>query len=233
MQNNILCLATACVIFKIQGKNYRLRKGKKREEAVMKAKDVAIILTGYQNEFCEPDGKLYDLVKDMLVSRGVIPNTVDLLKKAKEKKIATFITPIIFSEGYPELCNPVGIFKSIKEMGAFRKGTKGAETIKELRPFEDYMNFVHGKTGLSCFGNTDLEDKLKQKGIKILACTGLLTNVCVESTARYGYDAGYETILIKDCSACRSPVWQDYAENNVFPLLGRVMDHNEFLEQIE
>lgn len=196
----------------------------------MKATEVAIVLTGYQNEFCEPKGILHGLVKDMLSQTNVIANTVDLLKQAKAKRIPTFITPIIFTEGYPELENPVGIFKNIKDAGAFLKGW-GSETIKELAPFSDYMITIKGKTGLSCFGHTDLEGRLRAKGINTIACAGLLTNVCVESTARYGYDAGLNVIVLKDCTACRSQVWQQYAEENVFPMLGKVMTYKEFLNE--
>ena len=199
----------------------------------MKAHEVAIILTGFQNEFCAPYGKLHGLVKDMLASSNVIPNTVDLLKGSWEKGIACYIASIIFNQGYPELHDPVGILKDIKEINAFQKGTKGADVIDELKPFEDYLTVVEGKTGLSCFGNTNLDNFLKEKAVRIIAIAGLLTNVCVESTARAGYDAGYEVIVLRDCTACRSHSWQDYSEKNIFPMLGRVMSHKEFLNQIE
>lgn len=199
----------------------------------IKACEVAIILTGFQNEFCAPYGKLHDLVKDMLVSNSIIPNTVDLLKRAQKKGITCYIAPIIFTHGYPELHNPVGILKDIKEINAFQKGTRGADVIDDLKPFDGYLTVVEGKTGLSCFGNTSLDNFLKENSIRIIAIAGLLTNVCVESTARAGYDAGYEVIVLRDCTACRSRSWQDYSEKNIFPMLGRVMSHKEFLNKIE
>ncbi|MFZ3136748.1 MAG: cysteine hydrolase [Thermodesulfovibrionales bacterium] len=199
----------------------------------MKAHEVAIILTGFQNEFCAPDGKLHGLVKDMLVSNRIIPNTVDFLKRAQKKGIACYIASIVFTQGYPELNNPVGILKDIKKINAFQKGTKGADVIDELKPFEHYLTVVEGKTGLSCFGNTNLDNFLKDKAIRTIAIAGLLTNVCVESTARAGYDVGYEVIVLRDCTACRSRVWQEYSEKNIFPMFGRVMDHNDFLDEIE
>ena len=113
------------------------------------------------------------------------------------------------------------------------KGTKGADVIDELKPFMNYLQAVEGKTGLSCFGHTNLDGFLKEKGIKTIGVAGLLTNVCVESKARAGYDAGYEVIVIKDCTGCKSQSWQEYAEQNIFPMLGKVMDHNEFLNSIQ
>jgi len=198
----------------------------------MKASEVAVVLTGYQKEFCSPDGKLHAFVKDMLSPYKIIENTVDFVKRAKDKRIPVYIASIIFSPGYPELEHPVGILKSIKDIGAFLKDTKGAEVIDELKPFMNYIIEVKGKTGLSCFGHTNLDEQLRGKNISTIAVAGLLTNVCVESTARAGYDAGYEVIVLKDCTACRSKSWQDYAEQNIFPMLGSVMTYNEFLNQI-
>ena len=199
----------------------------------MKANEVAIVLTGYQNEFCSPEGKLHGLIKDMLVSNKIIQNTVDLLSRAQKKGIKSYIASIVFTPGYPELHNPVGILKTIKEINAFMKGTKGAEVIDELKPFKGYIQEVEGKTGLSCFGHTNLDSFLKGNGVSTVAIAGLLTNVCVESTARAGYDAGYEVLFMKDCTGCRSQSWQEYAEQNIFPMLGKVMDHNEFLNTIQ
>ncbi len=199
----------------------------------MKADEVAIILTGYQKEFCSPAGKLHAFVKDMLGPNKVIEKTIDFVKRAMDKKIPIYNASIVFTPGYPELEHPVGILKSIKDMMAFLKGTKGAELIDELKPFMNYIVDVKGKTGLSCFGHTNLDNMLKEKGIKIIAIAGLLTNVCVESTARAGYDAGYEVIVLKDCTACRSRSWQEYSEQNIFPMFGRVMNHDDFLNEIE
>jgi len=199
----------------------------------MKANEVAIVLTGYQKEFCSPDGKLHALIKDMLGPCKIIENTLDLLKRAKEKKIPVFNAAIVFSPGYPELENPVGILKNIKEMKAFMKGTLGAELIDELKPFKDYIIDVEGKTGLSCFRHTNLDKLLKDRNIHTIATAGLLTNVCVESTVRAGYDAGYEIMVIKDCTGCRSKSWQDYAEQNILPMFGSIVTHDEFLKMVQ
>lgn len=38
-------------------------------------------------------------------------------------------TPILFTPDYSELIDPVGILKTIKDVQAFKKGTKGAQPI--------------------------------------------------------------------------------------------------------
>ena len=40
----------------------------------------------------------------------------------------------------------------------------------------------------SSFHNTDLEYQLWQRGIRHLVIAGMVTNTCVEATARYAYE---------------------------------------------
>ncbi len=94
------------------------------------------------------------------------------------------------------------------------------------------MQFVKAKRGLCAFGDTDLDEILEEKDIKHVAIGGLLTNICVESTARTAYDRGYEVTILKDCTACRSFEEQKYSEEYIFPLLGKVMTHEEFLDAL-
>ena len=47
----------------------------KRE--TMKASETAVVPIEFQNDFCEPDGKLYDVVKDELGWQGTIQQYVE------------------------------------------------------------------------------------------------------------------------------------------------------------
>lgn len=200
----------------------------------MKIKETAIMLTGFQNDFCSKGGLLYGAVKEVLTKNRTIENTVDLLEKTKGKGILTIFTPIVFTEDYRELgSNPVGILKAIKDAGAFKKGTKGVEMIKELGPYSDQITVVLGKRGLCSFGIPEMDSILKEHGIKNVVLGGLLTNICVESTARTAYDKGYAVTVLKDCTACKSSLEQEFAEKYIFPLIGEIKTHEEFLKGLE
>lgn len=53
----------------------------------------------------------------------------------------------------------------------------------------------------SGFANTDLDFRLKQRGISKVIVVGLLANTCVESTARYAMELGYHVTLVRDATA--------------------------------
>lgn len=200
----------------------------------MKIKETAIMLTGFQNDFCSKGGILYEAVREVLIKNRAIENTIDLLKKTKGKGIMTIFTPIVFTEDYRELgSNPVGILKAIKDAGAFKKGTKGVEMIEELKPYSDQITVVPGKRGLCSFGIPMMDSLLKGRSIKNVVLGGLLTNICVESTARTAYDKGYAVTVLKDCTACKSSLEQEFAEKYIFPLIGDIKTHEEFLKGLE
>ncbi|MEW6584535.1 MAG: cysteine hydrolase [Nitrospirota bacterium] len=199
-----------------------------------KVKNTAIILTGFQNDFCSPDGLLHHAVKDILARNRTIENTVHLLDKIRDRGILVVFTPIAFSGDYRELgSNPVGILKAIKDAGAFRLGTRGVEIIREFIPYIDAITIVPGKRGLCSFGIPKMDSLLKKHHITHVVLGGLLANICVESTARNAYDRGYAVTILKDCTVCKSSIEQDYVEKYIFSLLGRLKTHHEFLTEIE
>lgn len=94
-----------------------------------KASETAIILVEFQNDFCKPGGALYPLVEKMLKELRVIENTVDLCRRAKEKGVLVVGCPIHFEPDYRDLGQEFGIKARAKQVGAFKKGTWGAEFI--------------------------------------------------------------------------------------------------------
>ena len=63
---------------------------------------------------------------------------------------------------------------------------------------------IEGKRGLDTFASTNLDFILRSKGITTIALGGFLTNCCVESTMRSGYENGYQVITLNDCVAATS-----------------------------
>jgi len=198
----------------------------------MKAKETAVILIEFQNDFCKDGGKLYDGVKDEISRQGTIPNAVKLAEGARKKGAMVLHTPFVFNEKYFEDHSMVGIVQAVADGNALRKGTWGAEIIEELKPKKGDQ-VVTGKCTLCGFNNTDLEKIIKEANIKNVVIGGFLTNFCVESTARTAYDKGYSVTVIKDATAANSSEEQNYVEGKIIPLLGQTLSVDQFLSQLE
>ncbi|WP_194726205.1 cysteine hydrolase family protein [Noviherbaspirillum malthae] len=59
------------------------------------------------------------------------------------------------------------------------------------------------KTTASSFASTDLHARLQGQGIKTLIICGLMTHMCVSTTARDARPLGYQVIVAADASATR------------------------------
>jgi ureidoacrylate peracid hydrolase len=91
---------------------------------------------------------------------------------------------------------------------------------------------VEGKRGLCGFATTNLDFILRSRGISTIALGGFLTNCCVESTMRTGYEKGYDVVTLKDCTATLSEEEQRMAVEKNYPMFSRPMTHQEFLLEL-
>ncbi len=199
----------------------------------MRTKQTALILIGFQNDYFAPDGILHKVIEDSARVSNVLDNTVDLLEHLRDSNVTIISTPIICTPEYRELIEPVGILKTVKEVGAFKDGTKGSETIPELKRFEERIIEVPGKRGLSAYSNTDLEVILSKHEITDVILAGVITSVCIDSTGRASAELGYKVSILSDCTSGRSVFEQDYYLGNIFPIYANVLDHHELLKQLE
>ncbi|MDF1537270.1 MAG: cysteine hydrolase family protein, partial [bacterium] len=77
--------------------------------------------------------------------------------------------------------------------------------------------------------STALNYLLRANEIEHVAFAGFHTNWCVEATARSAYDHGFRVMVLKDCTATDTDYEQKYAEEVIFPRIGKVLTSGEFL----
>lgn len=208
----------------------------------------AVVLIEPQYDFLKPGGSMYQFIAEQLKERRVIPNLVNLVNKARKKvKKIVYIPFEAFEPGFPEIdrkgpgmCGLRGLeidmptgwkLHGKRVSGAWVKGTLGPEIIPELTPKKGDL-VIRGKKTLDAFWSTSLDYTLRTNLVETVAIVGFHTNWCVESTARSAYDKGYRVIVIGDCTGTDTQVEQAYAEKYIFPKIGVVMNHQEFLKSL-
>ncbi len=198
----------------------------------MEPTQTALVLIGYQNDYFAADGILHQVIEESSRVTGILANTVDLVERLHATPMLIVATPIICTPDYSELVESVGILKTIKELGAFKAGTKGAETIPELLRFGEQIMEVPGKRGLNAFSNTDLDNLLRKREITNVVLAGVATSICIDSTGRSAYERGYKVSVLSDCTSGRTTFEQDFYCENVFPLYAEVIDHGQLLSRL-
>ena len=73
------------------------------------------------------------------------------------------------------------------------------------------------------FYGTELELQLRRRGVKTLVVGGISTNFGVESTARQGWELGFDIVAVEDLCASRSADMHAFAISHIFPRLARVV----------
>ncbi|ELY3100390.1 cysteine hydrolase [Serratia marcescens] len=83
----------------------------------------------------------------------------------------------------------------------FAEGSVYAEFHQALQPAKG--DVVITKATPSAFIGTDLDAQLKKQGIKTLIVAGLMTHMCISSTARDAVPLGYDVLIPQDATATR------------------------------
>lgn len=104
-------------------------------------------------------------------------------------------------------------------------GTKGTELYGELKQlYEKHQHdkniFYYEKTRYSAFAGTNLELKLRERGITELHLVGVCTDICILHTAVDAYNKGFELVIHKDAVASFNPTGHEWALGHFENTLG-------------
>lgn len=190
--------------------------------------ETALILIEYQNEFTTEGGALHGAVKDCMEASRTLHNSQAAADCARSAGCTIIHVPIVFDEGHQEInSKPYGILAGIKENEIFKKGTWGADFYSGMKPVDGDI-VASGKRGLCGFATTNLDFILRQNNCKNIVLAGFLTNCCVESTMRSGYELGYNVHTLTDCCAATSIEAQDAAFEYTFGMFSKPMKSDDF-----
>ena len=195
-------------------------------------KTTAVVLIEYQNDFTSEGGVLHGAVEAVMDKTDMLANTQRVVDAARAAGVTVMHAPITFAKGYGELsAHPYGILKGVVDGQCFVKGSWGAAIIDELAPQESDI-VIEGKRGLDTFASTNLDFILRSKGITTIALGGFLTNCCVESTMRTGYEHGYQVLTLTDCMAATSLEQHDNAIAYDFPMFSQLTTSEDFIGEL-
>jgi nicotinamidase-related amidase len=196
-------------------------------------KHTALVLIEFQNDFTSDGGKLFPAVRPVMEETGMLGNTRKLVDAARTAGATIVHAPISFEPGYYEISShPYGILKGVVDSNAFVKGKWGCKIVDSLAP-QDGDIVVEGKRGLDTFATTNLDFILRAKEIDTIVLAGFLTNCCVESTMRTGYEKGYKVITLSDCVAATSHEEHDNAIKHDYPMFSDVKTSFSFIQEMQ
>ncbi len=165
----------------------------------------ALLFVDPYNDFLSEGGKIYPRLKPVADAVGLLDNLRRLDGAVRAAGIPVVIVPHRRWEpgDYEDWDRPNPTQQRIMGQHHFARGEWGGEWHPDFAPRPGDI-VVKEHWGQSGFANTDLDFRLKQKGIRQVIVVGLLANTCIESTARFAMELGYHVTLVRDATAAFS-----------------------------
>lgn len=101
-------------------------------------------------------------------------------------------------------------------------------TLIDALPRQE-SDIIITKNNWGAFINTDLHEQLQARQVSQIVVVGIATSMGVESTARQGYELGYNVVLIEDAMTDKSLVNHKNSVECIFPMLGEIGSTQELL----
>ena len=199
-------------------------------EEYLKPEKSAILVIDIQNDFCHPQGHFGKQNFDLSHILEIVPCLNWFVETARKQGVMIIHVRSFLDE---EFLTPPIIARNKqlgRQKGICLKGSWGSEFYQI---FSDKNDVVLTKHAYSAFIGTNLQDMLLEKGIQSLMVTGVLTNVCCESTLRHGFMLGFYTILVEDCCASINKASHLATVDNVQKYFGWVFKSHDLITFLE
>ena len=175
-------------------------------ETIYPRERTALLLVDPYNDFLSEGGKIYPRLKAVADEVCLLDNLRRLDRAVRAARIQVVIVPHRRWQlgDYEDWDHPNPTQRQIMERHSFARGEWGGEWHPDFAPKPgDIVAQEHWSQ--SGFANTDLDMRLKQKGVTHVILMGLLANTCVESTGRFAMELGYHVTLVRDATAAFRP----------------------------
>ena len=149
----------------------------------------ALVIVDLANDFVYPGGVIADAGGTAYQQRAqaIIPNLKRLVEAARKAGVLVVYATDAHTEADPELA---------KWPPHAMRGTRWAEIVADLAPAPG--DLVIEKQTYSPFVSSDIEARLRKRGITCLFMTGLHTDCCVRHTAGDAFQRGFDLVWIAD-----------------------------------
>lgn len=192
----------------------KLRKGK-----------ACLLVVDMQNEFLSEGGAVF-----FHYAAEIVPNLKRIIAASRRASIPLVFTGHAHQDPKVDGGMTAEFWPEIKRGESLIKGTRGVKVFAGVKPAAgDKMIWKHR---YSAFYNTDLEIVLRGLGVTDLIITGVLTNVCCESTARDAFFRDFRVFFVADATATTEPDFHVASLKNLAYAFAYVLTTKDLLAQI-
>ena len=173
-----------------------------RTSIELDARRTALLVIDVQNDFCHPDGFFAGFGFDVTPCAEVASRIAPVVETARGRGLPVIWTKSTNADPPTHRLLPAR-FRRPRADGRppdqFVPGSWGWSIVDALEPQPSEL--VVEKPRYDAFLRTGLEDELRGRGITTVVVTGVITNCCVDTTARSAFMRGLDVLVLADCVA--------------------------------
>jgi ureidoacrylate peracid hydrolase len=187
----------------------------------------ALLVVDMQNDFIADGGLVSRDGRDTSEAKALAERLPPFIAAARAAGVlVVYIRNIYTTEGNWYLSDAWLELAARRRAGGYTRipvcepGSWGGDFYGEVRPAAG--DPIVSKHRYSAFHNTDLDTILRANGIRSLVVTGVVTNVCVETTAREAFVRDYYVVVPKDGAAAYVQADHEATLSNIDRFFGEV-----------
>ena len=184
-----------------------------------------LVVIDMQNEFLEERGAAF-----FHYATEIVPNVKRVLLASRKARIPVVFTGHVHEDPATDGGLTADWWPEVKKGRSLRSGTRGVAIIDDLRPRKTER--IVWKHRYSAFYNTDLEIVLRGLGVTDIIITGVMTNVCCETTARDAFARDFNVFFVADATAATEPELHVASLKNLAYAFAYVLTTQDLLKQI-
>jgi nicotinamidase-related amidase len=163
----------------------------------------ALLVVDMQNGFCHPEGSFPKIGRGLDGAMEAVANAAVAVGQARAAGIPVVFTRHRYRPGRPD--EGAALIRNSPELAGvsgLAAGTWDAGVCAELGCGPD--DLVVDKVRFDAFQWTSLEPLLRGLDVTALMICGVVTNICVETTARSAFMRDFPVTLLADCCAAKT-----------------------------
>src|SRR5215210_8483713 len=173
-----------------------------RPSIELDARQTALLVIDAQNDFCHADGFFARFGFDVSPCARVTPAIARVLEVARRAGTHVMWTMSTNADPPVHRLLPARFRRAAADErppDRFVPGSWGWSIVEDLEPLPGEP--VVRKPRYDAFLYTALEDELRLREVTTVVATGVITNCCVDTTARSACMRGFDVLVLEDCVA--------------------------------
>jgi len=184
-------------------------------------KKSALLVIDMQRYFLDKNAPAY-----LNPPKTLVPNIIKLINAFKKIN-----QPIIFTKHVHTKYQMNGQMAKWWDGKLPMEGDKNSEIIDELSAKQNGL--IISKSKYSAFEGTDLDKHLKKISITHTIICGVMTNLCVETTARHAFMKDFQPIIISDACTTKDKAYHDAAILNLSYGFANIRTTKDIMDSIQ